>query len=329
MTSRKGRKPRPYSQAARINLMARRLTGGATVSELADEFHVTRRQVHRDLHHLEESGFPLLQEDGRYRLPPGFKGMEIVVSPFELMSLYLAKSHLNYLQGTSLLDDLESVLRKVEAGLPDRVKNHIERIVTAFVPLQRPVRAYAQKKTVLDVLRKALLHKRTTVLLGYRKPGAEQPTDYRVDLYGLVLYQHGLYVVGYSHEADAIRIFAVERIEGIEVTEELFDIPRSFSLAERFERGFGLIDDPPQEVKIRISPEWAYYVKERKWHPTQKLQPQKDGSVILTMRCGGLDELTAWVLSFGPGAKVLGPQTLIDHVASQLTAAAKSYPSSR
>ena len=329
MTSRKGRKPKPYSQAARINLMARRLTGGATVPELAEEFHITKRQVHRDLQHLEESGFPLLQEDGRYRLPPGFKGMEIVVSPYELMSLYLAKSHLDYLQNTSLFDDMENVLRKIEAGLPDRVKNHIERIVTSFAPLQRPIRGYAEKKAVLEALRKALLHQRTAVLLGYRKPGAKKPTDYRVDPYGLVLYQHGLYVVGYSHEAKAIRVFAVERIEGIDVMEEMFEIPRSFSLKERFERGFGLIDDNPQEVKIWISPEWAYYVKERSWHPTQKLQPQKDGSVILTMQCGGIDELTAWVLSFGSGAKVLGPQSLIDQVFNQLTAAAQSYRSFR
>jgi proteasome accessory factor B len=136
-------------------------------------------------------------------------------------------------------------------------------------------------------------------------------------------------VVGYSHEAKAVRVFAVERIQGIEVTEEMFEIPKTFSLEERFDRGFGLIDGELQDVKIWISPDWAYYVKERSWHPTQKLQAQKDGSVILTMRCGGIDELTAWVLSFGPGAKVLGPQALIDNVSSQLTAAARSYRSSK
>ena len=79
---------------------------------------------------------------------------------------------------------------------------------------------------MLETLRKALLHQRTAVLLGYRKPGAVKPTDYRVDPYGLVLYQHGLYLVGYSHEAKAIRIFAVERIEGIDVMGELFLISR-------------------------------------------------------------------------------------------------------
>ncbi len=201
--------------------------------------------------------------------------------------------------------------------------------ITTFAPLQRPVRDYATQKNVLDSLRKALLRQLTVVLRGYQKPGAGHSKDYLVDPYSLVLYQYGLYLVGYSHRAREIRTFAVERIKSVEVTEDMFELPQSFSLAERFDQGFGLIEEPPQEVKIWISRDWAYFVKERSWHPTQILHPQKDGSVILTMRCGGLDELTAWVLSFGPGARVLAPQALIDNVSSQLTLAAKPYQSSR
>jgi proteasome accessory factor B len=324
-----GRKPKPYSQVARITVMLRRLIGGATVGDLADELQVTKRQVHRDLQQLEESGYPLEQEGGRWKLPAGFKGLEVTVSPYELMSLHLAQSHLAYLKGTPFADDLEAVIKKVESGLPDKVRNHLERIVTTFAPLQRPARAYADQKNVLDSLRKALLRQLTVVLRSYQKPGAGHPEDYLVDPYTLVLYQYGLYLVGYSHRAGEIRTFAVERIKNVEVTEGMFELPQSFSLAERFEQGFGLIEEPPQEVKIWISPDWAYFVKERRWHPTQALHPQKDGSVILTMRCGGLDELTSWVLSFGPGARVLGPQALIDNVSSQLTLAAKPYQSSR
>ena len=329
MAHRMGRKPKRYSQVARITFMLRRLIGGATVGELAEELQVTKRQVHRDLQQLEESGYPLEQEDGRWKLPAGFKGLEVTVSPYELMSLHLAQSHLAYLKGTPFVDDLESVIKKVEAGLPDKIRNHLERIVTTFAPLQRPARAYAAQKNVLDSLRKALLRQFTVVLRGYQKLGAGHSKDYLVDPYTLVLYQYGLYLVGYSHRAGEIRTFAVERIKNVEVTEGMFELPQSFSLAERFEQGFGLIEEPPQEVKIWISRDWAYFVKERRWHPTQALNPQKDGSTILTMRCGGLDELTAWVLSFGPGARVLGPQALIDNVSSQLTIAAKPYQSSR
>ena len=158
---------------------------------------------------------------------------------------------------------------------------------------------------------------------------AECSKDNLVDPYTLVLYQYGLYLVGYSHRAGEIRTFAVERIKNVEITEGMFELPQSFSLAERFEQGFGLIEEPLQEVKIWISRDWAYFVKERSWHPTQTLRTQKNGSVILTMRCGGLDELTSWILSLGPGARVLGPQALIDNVSSQLTLAANPYQSSR
>ena len=84
MAPHKGRKPKRYSQVARISIMLRRLSGGATVAELADEFQVTKRQVHRDLQQIEDSGYPLEQEEGRWRLPPGFKGLEVAVSPYEL-----------------------------------------------------------------------------------------------------------------------------------------------------------------------------------------------------------------------------------------------------
>ncbi|OQW33055.1 MAG: hypothetical protein A4E19_06840 [Nitrospira sp. SG-bin1] len=328
MARRKGRKPKRYSQVARVSVMLRRLIGGATVGELADELQVTKRQVHRDLQQIEDSGYPLEQDEGRWKLLPGFKGLEVAVSPYELMSLHLAQSHLAYLKGTQFVEDLEAVIRKVEAGLPDKVRNHLERIVTAFAPLQRPVRPYAAQRQVIESVRKALLRQLTVVLHGYRKPG-ERPQDYKVNPYGLILYQYGLYLIGYSHQAEELRMFALERIKSITVTEDMFDLPLSISLADRLDRAFGLIEELPQEVKIWIAPEWAYFVKERSWHPTQRIELQKDGSVILTMRCGGLDELTAWVLSFGPAAKVLGPQSLIDQVSSQLTAAAQSYRSSR
>ncbi|MGQ0556207.1 MAG: helix-turn-helix transcriptional regulator [Nitrospiraceae bacterium] len=327
MAPRKGRKPKRYSQVARISVMLRQLRGGATVVELADEFHVTKRQVHRDLQQIEDSGYPLEQEERRWRLPLAFKGLEVAVSPYELMSLHLALSHLAYLKGTPFVEDLEAVIRKVEAGLPDKVRNHLERIVTTFASLQRPVRAYATQRPVIESVRKALLRQLTVVLHGYRKPG-ERPQDYKVNPYGLILYQYGLYLIGYSHHAAALRMFALERVKTVTVTEDMFDLPSSVSLAKRLDRAFGLIEETPHEVKIWIAPEWAYFVKERSWHPTQRIKLQKDGSVILTMQCGGLDELTAWVLSLGPGAKVLGPQSLIDQVSSQLTAAAKSYRSS-
>jgi proteasome accessory factor B len=333
MTHR-GRRAKAFSQAQRLALMLRTLASRqVTPKELAEQLRVSRRQVHRDLRQLQKDGYPVEGpeegRDGTWQLPAGYQGFpQIAVTPYEVMALQLARSHLAYLAGTPFLDDLDSVLGKVQAGLPYKVANHLERLVHAFAPLQRPARSYARQKAVLSELRRALLLQRR-IELTYQKPGTRKPVTYRVDPYVLVLHQYGLYVMGYSHRARDLRTFAVERMSEVVVTDEAFKIPASFSAAERERRLFGLMDEPPQTIRIQFSPEVAYLLKERQWHPTQVLTSRDDGSVILTMRSGGLEEITSWVLSWGDRAKVLAPPALVRAVHAQLAGAAGQYRAAR
>jgi proteasome accessory factor B len=300
-----------------------------TINELADEFGITRRQVYRDLAEIEDEGHPLERSDGSgektWQLPLGYKGLpQIAITQYELMSLHLAKNHLAYLNGTPFVDDLDSVIAKVEAGLPAKVVNHLERISRVFASVQGPKRSYAKQKKILSDLRKALLLQRT-VILHHQKPDYEEPTPHRVDPYVLVLYQYGLYVMGYSHRAKALRMFAVERIHRVQLTEDSFDMPSDPSWEALPRNAFGLIDEAPKTVRIWISPDVAYLLKERQWHPTQSLKQQKDKSVIVTFQAGGLDEIATWVLSWGANAKVLDPPELVKEVKSQLARATSRY----
>lgn len=326
----RGRKPGSYTQADRLARMMRTLASRAvTINELADECGVTRRQVYRDLAEIEDEGHPLERSDGSgektWQLPRGYKGLpQIAITQYELMSLHLAKNHLAYLNGTPFVDDLESVIAKVEAGLPAKVVNHLERISRVFAPVQGPKRSYAKQKKILSDLRMALLLQ-CTVILHHRRPDYEEPTSHGVDPYMLVLYQYGLYVMGYSQRARALRMFAVERIHAVDLTDDRFEMPQDFSWDTLSRRLFGLIDEPPKTVRIWFSPDVAYLLKERQWHPTQSLKQQKDKSVIVTFQAGGLDEITSWVLSWGADAKVLSPPELIQSVRTHLTAARKQY----
>src|SRR5438105_10221525 len=114
-----GRQPKQYSQADRVARMMRALSSRAcTVNDLAQEFGITKRQVYRDLKRIEEEGHPLTQSDGlgerTWQLPLGYKGLPpITLTPYELMSLYLAKSNLSFLAGTPFTDDLDGVIRKL------------------------------------------------------------------------------------------------------------------------------------------------------------------------------------------------------------------------
>lgn len=326
----KGRKPKAYSQADRLARMMRTLSSRAVaINDLAEEFGVTRRQVYRDLAEIENEGHPLEQSGGSgeqtWQLPLGYKGFpQIAITPYELLSLHLAKNHLAYLNGTPFVDDLESVIAKVEAGLPAKTANHLERIVQAFTPLQRGTRFYSGKNELLQRLRTALLLQ-LTVELTYKKPYANRTSSYRIDPYALVLYEQGLYVQGYSHRSEGERLFAVDRMKRVIVTEERFEIPSSYSSAKRYADQFGLIEEAPQEVKIWFSPDVAHLMKERQWHPSQRTKKLKDGSVELTFHAGGLDEIAWWVLSWGKEAKVLGPPKLVKIMTDQLSKSLKRY----
>ncbi len=329
---KKGRRAKSYSQAERIARMMRALASrGMTIREMAEEFAIERRQVYRDIARIEEEGHPLTQSqdtnERTWQLPLNYKGLPpITLSPYELMSLYLAKSHLAFLKGTPFWEDLESVMAKVEAGLPVRTTNHLERIVRALATLARPVRDYSKKKAILLNLRKALLLQRQSRLL-YQKPGEQIAGSYVVDPYSLVLYQSGLYLLGYSEATRALRTFAVERIRRVYVTDEAFAIPPSFSVEERAKRLFGVMEGPAQRVRIRFRPDVAYMFKERKWHPTQRVKANKNGSVVVTMDVGGLEEVASWVLSWGPQATVLEPPSLRRLVANEMRAALRPYRS--
>ena len=61
----KGRRPKAYSQAERLTRMLRALSSReVTVTELAQEFKISRCQVYRELSRIEEEGHPLEQSDG-------------------------------------------------------------------------------------------------------------------------------------------------------------------------------------------------------------------------------------------------------------------------
>ena len=330
--TRSGGRPRKeYSQAVRLLRMLRALSNREwTITDLAEEFDITYRHVLRDLEQIRHAGFPLRQNraaDGRtyYQLPLGHKGLPpLTLTPEELMSLFFAKCQLASLKGTPFAEDIENLFRRIKVEQPDRTFNHLERIVKTFFPLQRPTRDYSAKKGVLTALRTALLQQRP-IVLHYQAPQTNEPKIHTVDPYVLVLYRNGLYLVGRSHSAQAQRTFAVERIHKAELRGERFEMPAGFSAEEMDRRLFGILEGPPQKILIKFSRDVAYLLKERQWHPTQTIVTRKDGSVVLSMKAGGLEEVITWVLSWGPHAKALAPAELVKEVKEELSAAAKQY----
>jgi len=311
-----GKPAKKYSQAARLHDVIRILEAryGATVDELAEECGVTRRTVYRDLDAIRDAGYPLISEpeaDGRvlYSFMTGFKKLPpITFSLEELMTLYLCRGQLGFLQGTPFQDDLDAIFGRIRSSLPPRSVAHLERIAETASPKFQGQRDYAVKKELLKELRRALLYQ-YQIELSYT-PARRDTETYRFDPYTLLFYGGALYLGGYAHNRKALRLFLVDRIEELTVLDGRFDVPQDFSAGDLTGSAFGLIDEKQQTIKVRFGSAIGHLIRERTWHPSQVLIEESDGSLVLCFEASGEKEILAWLYSYLPYVQVLEPEDL-------------------
>jgi predicted DNA-binding transcriptional regulator YafY len=301
---------------------------GVGLDDLAEELECVKRTVYRDLDALMQAGFPLVSErrDGHvyYRFLDTFKLGDVPFTPDEILALAFGEDLLRTLEGTVFHDSIRSALEKIRASLAPEVASFLARLGEAFRVLPGPHESYAERRDAIRVLNEAVLERRR-VRMRYRtgRTGREQARE--LDPYRIWYRAGALYVVGHDHLSGEVRTFAVGRIREIAPTERRFSVPESFDFDAYVASAFGVIAEPPVRVRIRFDERWADWVAERTWHPTQKLERKRGGSLELSMEVGGGAEVRSWVLSFGSGAEVLEPPSLRAEVRRELEKAAARY----
>lgn len=131
--------------------------------------------------------------------------------------------------------------------------------------------------------------------------------------------------MGYAHNRQALRTFAIERITAVELVKERFEVRETQDPEQHLRGSFGIVEEEPLAVAVRFAPALTPAVEGRIWHPTQKVKREKDGSIIISFLAGGRREIVSWILSYGPGAEVLKPSTLREEVAKNIRQMAQRY----
>ncbi len=327
----KGKPAKKYSQAGRLHSIIRLLETrrGLTLDELAEECDVDRRTIHRDLNAVEQAGYALTTEwnNGKkvYRFLTKSRNLPPITFTLpQLMSLYLLRSLGAHLAGTPFQAEIDELFKSIHSVLPDRHAAHLERIARVSLPLSHGARDYSPSAGFVGDLQKALLQQ-YRIRLKYAKKGKNEVDDYEVDPYTLVFYKGGIYLLGNAHNRAGMRLFALERIRGVEITRQRFEIPDSYQPEAHFSSAFGLVSDSPMKVRVRFSTEIAHAVKDRIWMPGQKVSTDGSGRVVVEFEASGLMELVSWILSYGIYAEVLEPAELRKEVRRQVKEMREMY----
>jgi predicted DNA-binding transcriptional regulator YafY len=318
-----------WDRAARylkLALILRDHPEGIAAQALADQVGVSKRTAYRDLEAMSnDAELPIWQDSGKWGLESGAFLQPLALTLHEATTLFLAA---RMLAKASDEHDTELIgaFVKLAQILPPVLAEHIAATVDVFATTPANDRftrvfrvlaeAWAQRRVVeieydAGVYDPARGSRRTRV-----RPWALEPSA----------LTHALYLIGWDETRGARRTFKVERIINASATPETFEPDSGSATAAELARAWDIMaDEEPVEVVIRFAVAVARRAAETRWHPSQELEVQADGSLLWRGRVAGLREIRIWILGWGAEAEVLSPPDLRESISAELRRAAARY----
>ena len=304
--------------------LLRKLEGsrGATIQDLAESLpdglpkHL--RTIRRDLAALEGAGFPLLTErvEGqvRWKLIEGYRRIPaLAFSPTELMALMFSRDLLTPLEGTDIKAALDSALNKATAALPPQGHAYVRQMQGVFSVGLGPHKVYRQHQDTIDRVTQAITQFRS-LQMRYYTASRNATTRREVDPYRLWYAAGALYLIAYCRWRRDVRLFAVDRIRSLTITDHPYQMPLGFDVEAYVQDALMVMKGERVTVELLFSKSAAPWVKDRMWHPSQTLTPLKGGRLKMTLSVTDTPELIGWILSFGGKVQVLTPAALAEKV---------------
>jgi predicted DNA-binding transcriptional regulator YafY len=225
------------------------------------------------------------------------------------MALTFTRHLLLPLEGTEIKAALDSALQKAMARIPPPAMELVRQLEQSFSVGLGPHKRYREHRLTIDLLTKAITRART-VQMRYFSASRNAASRREVDPYRLRYVAGGLYLIAYCHWRKDVRMFAVERIKSLTLTDHPYQMPLHFDLEAYVENALVVMQGKQIEVELLFDKMTAAWAKDRIWHASQQTKKLKDGRLRMTLTVADTRELVGWILSFGSGVRVVQPDSL-------------------
>lgn len=302
---------------------------GVTVEDAARDLGCAVRTVWRDVNALEKAGMPLYPE----RAADGYKSVWRVREEFkqrlplkmtlgELAALVMSRELMAPLgasvlgpAATAAFDKIQAVLSRDALKLLDVMRERLG-VRTLGGRLQQPAAEH------LPLIHRGL-HESRTLPIRHYSPQRDEETERDIDPYHLTWFDGGLYLVAWCHLRQAMRIFAVERMRDVALLRRTFTIRPGFDADVYLGKAWGIVQGQLVTVRVLFAKSLARYIRERLWHPSQKLRALQDGRLEMTLQVADTLEVRRWILGYGVEAEVVEPDGLRAAVSAEAHAVSR------
>ncbi|RWC29986.1 WYL domain-containing protein [Mesorhizobium sp. M8A.F.Ca.ET.207.01.1.1] len=301
----------------RLAQIAASRRGGICLEEICSEFGISHRTAQRMTEALDATFANVQTEDRedrrRYwrldarppeRLQPR---QETIIEALEIAAR-LARDQGRLRHARALEDMRDGLLARLTPRDARRSEADAEAVLASLGQVMRPGPTVALRPDVTDAVIEALRGPfRLRVIYG---PADAEPRV--IEPHGLLLGHRSYLVARQPARGETMLNFRMDRIHAAEVLDESFGFATGFGLNDYAAQAFGVYQDPEQygEVIWRFAPVAAERAAEFRFHPTQVMEPQEDGGLIVRFYAAGWLEMAWHLYQWGDKVEVVAPDRL-------------------
>ncbi len=165
------------------------------------------------------------------------------------------------------------------------------------------------------------------IRITYHKYTSDEADFFTIRPYAVKEFAKRWYIVGYCIERDGMRVYGLDRVKGLEVTEQTFRMPDSFDIDELFATSFGIYlpDGPGRTITFRTSTTEARFLRDLPIHSSQEEIETGPDYVTFSIFVCPNKNLIMNFCSYGDRIEIISPADVREQLASELIKAAKIY----
>jgi predicted DNA-binding transcriptional regulator YafY len=297
---------------------------GIELAQIALKCSVCQRTVYRDLKTLEyELGIPLWFKDGKYGVAEGHFLPPVTFTSEEAMNIFLAArlmQNLSFQNNPSVTSTFMKLSNIVPPPLRQKIQNTLEYMN------KQPVNQ--RKLDVYNKLTNAWLTQHV-VTIRYLELYGKEPVIHTIEPYFIEpsIVGHSNYVIAYCRDMQHISPFKMDAVIGdVIVSPETYNVPADFNAADYIGSEWDIhVHQALETVKLRFNNKIIHRILETTWHPSQTVEVQPDGSIVMTFKIRDVAYFRAFILGFGDDVEVLEPETLREQMKSLVSSLNKIY----
>lgn len=166
-----------------------------------------------------------------------------------------------------------------------------------------------------------------SIMLTYRSFNQNTSSTFEVYPYCVKVFELRWYLVAYKPERNAMRIYALDRVEMAQPTEHSFNLPKDFDAAEYFADAFGIIIEelPVENVRVKVYGAQCNYIRKLPLHSSQSEIEKTDKYTIFEFHLRPTYDFMQELLKLGSTAEVLSPEWFRNEIISEIEQMTRRY----